>query len=158
MNQLNLIILKLSYHQMGLVIVKQQTYCILEPYLFQNQILWSDSQMNTPRIQKFLMMHFQSIKLTKLQYGIFVVDVRLCLQTQSICQNYCGYSRRLEAFEKQHHSRYTQMSAHLIPNTELLKFKQTYIDSRTFLKVEFTKASCRSQNAQCHYGRTYRIF
>ncbi|CAD8188224.1 unnamed protein product [Paramecium octaurelia] len=51
MNQLNLIILKLSYHQMGLVIVKQQTYCILEPYLFQNQILWSDSQMNTPRIQ-----------------------------------------------------------------------------------------------------------
>ncbi|CAK69571.1 unnamed protein product (macronuclear) [Paramecium tetraurelia] len=55
-------------------------------------------------------------------------------------KNYRGYSRRLEAFEKQHHGRYTQMSAHLIPNTEFLKFKQTDIDGRTFLKVESTKA------------------
>lgn len=32
------------------------------------------------------------------------------------------------------------MSAHLIPNNEFLKFKQTDIDGRTFVKVELTKA------------------
>lgn len=48
---------------------------------------------------------------------------------------YKGYQKRQDAYDKQQHGRYAQMSAHLIPNHEFLKFKGDIKPETKFIQM-----------------------